>query len=293
MSAPIDTRAERPSPRFVSPTELKTGVTIAGPQLLSEITRGKEIDLTGSLAIVSGASHGIGRAIALKLGYHGAGVVGISREPSPESEQTIKDLVRIAPIVAWVYGDVTDENTAKTVVENIGATEGLGAADILVNNAGTTKDVLFLRMSEADWDKVVDLKLKGAFLMTKAAIRSMLRLGRGRIINITSDSAAFGNPGQANYGAANAGVEGLTRSNAREFAGKGVTVNAVSFGLIDTPLTRPMKDEHKQAIYDMTPLPGETTAEDAAEMVLFLASNRASRITGQVFNVDGGLVFRV
>jgi 3-oxoacyl-[acyl-carrier protein] reductase len=187
-----------------------------------------------------------------------------------------------------VAGDV---GVAADVDRMVNATlEAYGRIDVLVNNAGITRDTLLLRMSEEDWDAVLDTNLKSTFLVTKAALRGMLRQRSGRIVNITSVSGILGNAGQANYAASKAGIIGFTRSTAREVASRGITVNAVAPGFIETEIWASVSQEARSAILNMTPLGTIGRPEDVAEAVAFLASDAARYITGQTLNVDGGLV---
>jgi 3-oxoacyl-[acyl-carrier protein] reductase len=240
------------------------------------------------VALVTGAGRGIGRAIALELAAAGAEVV----VNYASSEQAAADTVAAigdAGGRAWSHrADVSDEEQVEAMVKAI--QERSGALQVLVNNAGITRDGLMLRMKTADWRAVIDLNLTGVFLCSRAVSRAMLKARQGRIINITSVVALFGNAGQANYSAAKAGVIGLTRSNAAEFASRGVTVNAVAPGFIASDMTA---DLDQEAILRAIPLARMGKAAEVAGAVRFLAADPAAAyITGQVLQVDGGMVMR-
>ncbi len=242
----------------------------------------------GKTALVSGASRGIGRAIALRLASEGASIV-VNYNANAEAASEVAEAVLGCGAQALVVQ--ADVAVAADVDRLVAATvDRFKRVDVLVNNAGITRDTLIMRMSEADWDAVIDTNLKSAFLMTKAAMRPMLRQRGGRIVNITSISGVMGNAGQANYSASKAGLIGLTRSTAREVASRGITCNAVAAGVIDTDIWAGVPDAAIQALLQMVPLARKGTPEDVAEAVAFLASDSAAYITGQVLNVDGGLV---
>jgi 3-oxoacyl-[acyl-carrier protein] reductase len=242
--------------------------------------------LLNQVAVVTGAGRGIGQAIALKLAAEGAdiAVVDIKPEFTTETVDKVKALGRRA----WGYGaDVSNaqnvEETAKQILADA------GKVDILVNNAGITRDALLMRMSEADWDAVLSINLKGAFLFTKALIRSISKQPAGRVINIASVIGLRGNAGQCNYSASKAGVIGFTKSAAREFAGRGTTVNAIAPGFIVTPMTDKLTQEQKDAILKQIPLGTLGLAEDVANAALFFALPSSKYVTGQVLAVDGGM----
>ena len=243
------------------------------------------MDLSNRVAIVTGSGRGIGRAIALKLAEVGAMVVvndigetaqGVAEEIRAMNRQSLAVLadVSLAPDVARLV-----ETTAETY----------GKVDILVNNAGITRDQLIVRMSEKDWDKVLDVNLKSVFLCTRAVLRYMIKQRWGRIISIASIAGIVGNPGQANYASAKAGVIGFTRTIAREVASRGITVNAIAPGFIDTEMTQQLQEERKEEIKRRIPLGYFGSPRDVAEAVAFLASEEARYITGQVLGVDGGM----
>jgi 3-oxoacyl-[acyl-carrier protein] reductase len=243
--------------------------------------------LDNQIAVVTGAGRGIGRAIALKLAGDGANIVCVSRtaENSEKIALEVKGLGR----QAWAYAvDVADAKAVDASVEKILAQTP--RVDILVNNAGVTRDGLLMRMSEEDWDTVLDTNLKGAFLFTRALSRVFLKQRSGRIINISSVIGLRGNAGQANYGASKAALLGFTKSVAREFASRGITVNAVAPGFIETDMTAVLSEAIRTDVLKAIPLGKLGKPEDVAQAVAFLASPAAQYITGQVLAVDGGMV---
>ena len=243
--------------------------------------------LENQIAVVTGAGRGIGRAIALKFAAQGADIVAVDLKPDLVQETV--DEVRKLGRKAWpVAANVSEAASVEAAVEQI--LKEAGRVDILVNNAGITKDGLLMRMSEADWDAVLDINLKGTFLFTKAFSRSLLKQKSGRIVNIASVIGLIGNAGQCNYAASKAGVIGLTKSCAREFASRGITVNAIAPGFIQTAMTDKLSQEQKDAITKQIPLASLGQPDDVAEAVLFFASPAARYVTGQVLAVDGGMV---
>jgi 3-oxoacyl-[acyl-carrier protein] reductase len=243
--------------------------------------------LENQIAVVTGAGRGIGRAIALKLAAQGADIAAVDLKTEFVQETT--DEVRKLGRRAWaVAANVAEAASVEAAAEQI--LKETGRVDILVNNAGITKDGLLMRMSEADWDAVLDINLKGTFLFTRAFSRALLKQKSGRIVNIASVIGLIGNAGQCNYAASKAGVIGLTKSCAREFASRGITVNAIAPGFIQTAMTDKLSQEQKDAITQQIPLASLGRPEDVAEAALFFASPAARYITGQVLAVDGGMV---
>jgi 3-oxoacyl-[acyl-carrier protein] reductase len=246
------------------------------------------IDLGGKSALVTGGSRGIGKAIGLRLATQGADVAFSYKGNEAAARETAREVQAMKRRALAVQGDVADVDSAENVVK--AALEAFGKIDILVNNAGITRDDLIMRMSPEAWREVLETNLFGAFWMTKAVTRPMLKARGGRIINITSVSGQAGQMGQANYSAAKAGLIGLTKATARELASRGITVNAVAPGFVLTELTQDLPDALKEEITSLTPLGRFGTTEEVANAVAFLASDEAAYITGQVLAVDGGLV---
>jgi 3-oxoacyl-[acyl-carrier protein] reductase len=242
--------------------------------------------LRGQVAIVTGASRGIGRAIAQELANLGANIVVNYASSSKAAEEVVDTITKAGGSAIALQADVSQADQVEALVNT--AMEKLNRVDILVNNAGITRDTLLLRMKPEDWQAVIDLNLTGVFLCTRAVSKIMLKQRSGRIINITSVAGQMGNPGQANYSAAKAGVIGFTKTIAKEFASRGITVNAVAPGFIATDMTSNIKAEE---IIKYIPLGRYGQPEEVAGMVRFLAADSAAAyITGQVFNVDGGMV---
>jgi len=237
--------------------------------------------------VVTGAGRGIGRAIALKFAAEGADIVCVSR--TAENSEKVAGEIRALGRRAWAWAvDVSDAKGVAEAGEQIVAQTG--RVDILVNNAGVTRDGLLMRMSEEDWDTVLDTNLKGAFLFTKTLARTFLKQRSGRIINVASVIGLIGNAGQSNYASSKAGLIGFTKSVARELASRGVTVNAVAPGLIETDMTAVLGDEIRKELLRKIPLNCFGQPEDIAHAALYLAGPAARYVTGQVLVVDGGLV---
>jgi len=244
--------------------------------------------LDGKVAIVTGASRGIGREVAITLAEAGADVV-VNYAGSADKANAVVDKIKSLGRQAIAYQcNVADSDSVQGMVND--TISQFGKVDILVNNAGITKDNLLMRMKENEWDDVINTNLKGVFLCTKAVTRQMMKQRSGRIINMASIVGVIGNPGQANYVAAKAGVIGLTKSTARELASRGITVNAIAPGFITTDMTDQLTEEQKETMLKQIPLAKFGSAEDIAKAALFLASNDANYITGQTINVDGGMV---
>ena len=243
--------------------------------------------LTDNVVLVTGGGRGIGRAIALNLAQDGADIAlfDLDENGLNETRPLIENLGRK---VLTIKGDVSNLEDAENAVKKV--LDELGKIDILVNNAGITRDTLMMRMSEEDWDLVINVNLKGAFNFSKSVIRHMIKQRKGKIINVASVVGLVGNAGQANYSASKAGVIGLTKSLAREVASRNICVNAVAPGYIETEMTNKLPDEVKDAFMSMTLLKRFGQPEDVARLVGFLASPDSDYITGQVINVDGGLV---
>ncbi|MBD2343228.1 3-oxoacyl-[acyl-carrier-protein] reductase [Anabaena subtropica] len=243
-------------------------------------------NLRGQVAVVTGASRGIGRAIALELANYGATVVVNYASSSTAADSVVAEITNAGGEAIALQADVSQADQVDNLINEV--IEKFNRIDILVNNAGITRDTLLLRMKLEDWQSVIDLNLTGVFLCTRAVSKLMLKQRAGRIINITSVAGQMGNPGQANYSAAKAGVIGFTKTIAKEFASRGITVNAVAPGFITTDMTSNLKAE---GILQYIPLGRYGQPEEIAGMVRFLAADPAAAyITGQVFNVDGGMV---
>lgn len=244
--------------------------------------------LADKVAVVTGAGRGIGHAIALTFARAGAKVAVVSRTEA-NAQRTADEINATHPGAAKAYAaDVASGEAIAAMAKSI--TADFGKVEILVNNAGVTRDGLVMRMSEEDWDTVLDTNLKGAFLTIKAFARTLLKQDHGRIINVASVIGLMGNAGQANYAASKAGLIGLTKSLAKEFASRSVTVNAIAPGFITTDMTGALSDEQKNAILGNVPLKSFGTVDDIAAAALYLASAESRYMTGQVLVVDGGMV---
>ncbi len=243
--------------------------------------------LKGKIALVTGAGRGIGRQIAISMAREGALVIVNYNGSAARAEETVKEITESGGQAEAVQCNVSDYAAVEEMMKYvIGKYKRL---DVLVNNAGITKDNLLMKMGEEDFDAVIGINLKGAFNCTKHVSRQMLKQKGGRIINISSVSGVMGNAGQANYCASKAGVIGLTKSVARELGSRGITVNAIAPGFIDTEMTEVLSEDVKKAMGEQIPLKRFGRTEDVAEAAVFLASDRAAYITGQVINVDGGM----
>ena len=243
------------------------------------------MDLSNRVAIVTGSGRGIGREIALKLAEVGAAVVINDIDDSANNvAEEIKAMKRQS---LAVVADVSSSSDVDRMVET--AVAACGKVDILVNNAGITRDHLVMRMSDEDWDRVLQINLRSVFLCTRAVLRNMIKQRWGRIINMASVVGIVGNPGQANYASAKAGIIGFTRTVAKEVAPRGITANAVAPGFIDTEMTQRLKEDWRQQLKERIPVGCFGSPRDVAEAVAFLASEEAKYITGQVLGVDGGM----
>ncbi|MFT8317167.1 MAG: 3-oxoacyl-[acyl-carrier-protein] reductase [Sporolactobacillus sp.] len=248
------------------------------------------MSLQGQVAFVTGASRGIGRAIALELARQGASIAVNYSGNQASAEETAAEIRKLGSEAIICQGDVSQESDVQSMCK--GALEKFGHVDILVNNAGITRDGLLLRMKPEDWDAVINVNLKGVFLMTKAFLRPMIRQRKGKIINIASVVGILGNAGQANYVAAKAGVIGLTKTTAREAASRGITANAVAPGFITTDMSAKLGEDIKEKMMADIPLGRLGRPEDVAVVVGFLASPASDYMTGQILSVDGGMAMQ-
>ncbi len=247
-----------------------------------------KLDLTGRVALVTGGGRGIGQAAAQMLAAAGAKVVVNYLRNSTTATETVAAICAAGGTAIAVQADVSDGADVERLFQ--ATLDAYGRLDILVNNAGVTRDTLLLRMKEEDFDFIIQTNLRSAYLCTRAALRTMTRQRSGRIINMTSVVGLMGNPGQANYAAAKAGMIGLTKSSAREVASRNITINAIAPGYIETELTGVLDEATRKAILERIPLGRLGQPDDVAGMVCFLASDAAAYITGQVLTVDGGMV---
>ena len=243
--------------------------------------------LTGKVAVVTGASRGIGRQIARTMAREGAIVIVNYNGSAAKAEEVVKEITDAGGQAEAIQCNVSDYAASQEFLSSV--ISKYKRIDILVNNAGITRDNLLMKMSEEDFDAVLDINLKGAFNCTKHVSRQMLKQRSGRIINISSVSGVAGNAGQANYCASKAGVIGLTKSVARELGSRGITVNAIAPGFIETEMTEVLPEDVKKSMGDQIPLKRFGKTEDVAEMAAFLASDKAAYVTGQVICVDGGM----
>jgi 3-oxoacyl-[acyl-carrier protein] reductase len=244
--------------------------------------------LQGKTALVTGASRGIGREIALELARQGANVAVNFAGSEAKAKEVTEEIKSMGSEAIAIQCNVADGDSVQAMIKE--TISRFGSLDILVNNAGITRDNLLMRMKENEWDEVINTNLKGVFLCTKAVSRQMMKQRSGKIINISSIVGVSGNPGQANYVAAKAGVIGLTKTSARELAARGITVNAVAPGFISTDMTDELSEEVKTEMLKGIPLSRFGEAKDIARVVSFLASEDSSYMTGQTLHVDGGMV---
>lgn len=246
------------------------------------------MNLEGKVALVTGASRGIGREIALELAREGCNVAVNYSGSEAKANEVVDEIKGLGREAIAVQCNVSDSDAVQAMVkETIGQ---FGSVDILVNNAGITKDNLLMRMKEAEWDDVININLKGVFLCTKAVTRQMMKQRSGRIINISSIVGVSGNPGQANYVAAKSGVIGLTKTTAKELAPRGITVNAIAPGFISTDMTDKLPEDVRNEMLKQIPLSRFGDPQDIAKVVTFVASDSASYMTGQTLHIDGGMV---
>ncbi|MFD1067173.1 3-oxoacyl-[acyl-carrier-protein] reductase [Oceanobacillus locisalsi] len=244
--------------------------------------------LQGQTAVVTGASRGIGREIALELAKNGANVVVNYSGSEAKAEEVVTEVEELGVKAVKIQANVADEESVKQLMKQ--TVKEFGSIDILVNNAGITKDNLLMRMKEEEFDEVIQTNLKGTFLCTKAVTRQMMKQKSGRIINVASIVGVSGNPGQANYVAAKAGVIGLTKTTAKELASRNILVNAVAPGFISTDMTDELSEEQQESLLQLVPLERFGKPEDVSRVIRFLASEDANYITGQTIHIDGGMV---
>ncbi|APC48664.1 3-oxoacyl-[acyl-carrier-protein] reductase [Virgibacillus halodenitrificans] len=244
--------------------------------------------LKGKSALVTGSSRGIGRAIALELAKQGANVAVNFSGNEEKAQSVVEEIEELGVKSFKVKADVSNEAEVKQMIKQV--VDQFNSLDILVNNAGITRDNLLMRMKEEEFDQVINTNLKGVFVCTKAVTRQMMKQKAGRIINVSSIVGVSGNPGQANYVAAKAGVIGLTKTTAKELASRNILVNAIAPGFISTDMTNALTEEQRKDMLDMIPLAKLGEPEDVAKVVRFLASEDANYITGQTIHIDGGMV---
>jgi len=246
------------------------------------------MDLSGKVALVTGGSRGIGREIAIELARHGASVVISYVNNEEKAVEVVKEIQKFSVKGMCIKADVSKEEEVKKLVDAI--KDELGTIDILVNNAGINRDTLLIRMNTQEWDQVIDTNLKGTYLCTRLVAKDMIKKRYGKIINIASVAGVAGNYGQANYSASKAGVIGFTKAVAKELASRGINVNAVAPGLIETDMTQALKEEVKETLIKSVPMGRLGSPKDVANLVVFLASDKSDYITGQTINIDGGMI---
>jgi 3-oxoacyl-[acyl-carrier protein] reductase len=246
------------------------------------------MDLSGKVALVTGGSRGIGREIAIELARHGADVAISYVNNEEKAMEVVREIQKFSVKGLCIKADVSKEEEVKRLVDAI--KDELGTIDILVNNAGINRDTLLIRMSTQEWDQVIDTNLKGTYLCTRLVAKDMIKKKYGKIINIASVAGVAGNYGQANYSASKAGVIGFTKAVAKELASRGINVNAVAPGLIETDMTQALKEEIKEALIKSVPMGRLGSPKDVANLVVFLASDKSDYITGQTINIDGGMI---
>ncbi|SHJ95702.1 3-oxoacyl-[acyl-carrier-protein] reductase [Paramaledivibacter caminithermalis] len=246
------------------------------------------MNLSGKTAIITGGSRGIGKAIAIKLAEKGANIVVNYTSNSNKAEEVVEEIKKMGREALAIKADVSNSEDVKNLVKEV--EKNFSSIDILINNAGITRDTLLIRMKDDDWDKVMDVNLKGTFLCTKLVGKKMMKQRSGKIVNITSVVGIIGNAGQTNYSASKAGVIGFTKSSAKELASRGVNVNAVAPGFIETDMTEKLSEEVVKNYSKSIPLGKMGKPEDVANVVAFLCSEESDYLTGQVINVDGGMV---
>lgn len=246
------------------------------------------MSLSGKVALITGGSRGIGREIAIELSKHGVNIAITYNNNEVKAKETVDEIQKNGAKGIYIKVDVSKEEDVLKMIETV--KNQLGSIDILVNNAGINKDNLLMRMKTDEWDDVINTNLKGTYLCTKAVVRNMIKEKYGKVINIASIAGVAGNFGQTNYSASKAGIIGFTKSLAKELASRGINVNAVAPGLIQTDMAKALKDDIKDSLVKNIPMGRLGSTKDIANIVVFLASEKSDYITGQVINVDGGMI---